>query len=139
MKPGVSLRSIEKIHKINRMTISRHKRGNLKGYPVRVLSHDEEEHLVNYVVYCQARAMPLTRKVIKSFARSIALKGGRQLAGSGIGPSNKWFRSFLSRHPRLSMKKPQLVDSGRTRMSNENVMDQHFALLLATIERLGMP
>lgn len=119
------------------MTILRHKKETHKGYPVRILSKEEEEHLVNYIIYCQARSMPLTRKVIKTFARGIIAKAGRQMPGSAAGPSNKWFRGFLSRHPRLSMKIPQVIDGGRTRMSNESVMTQHFELLSQTIETLG--
>ena len=42
------------------------------------------------------------------------------------GPSDEWFRKFFARHPELSEKKPEKQDRSRTRMANQNVIDNFF-------------
>lgn len=39
------------------------------------------------------------------------------------GPSNKWLRCFLKRHPEISMRTPDSIDRGRFGMANTTVMN----------------
>ena len=45
------------------------------------------------------------------------------------GPSDKWFRGFLARHPCLSERTPENLDMSRARMSSQETMDGWFGLL----------
>lgn len=54
------------------------------------------------------------------------------------GPSEKWFRNFLKRHPELNERNPEKQDRARSRMANTTVMDQYFQLLQKEVTRLGL-
>lgn len=49
------------------------------------------------------------------------------------GPSDKWFRKFISRHAN-----PEAQDRSRGRISNPKEMQQYFGLLQDTIDKLGV-
>lgn len=53
------------------------------------------------------------------------------------GPSNKWLRSFLKRHPEISIRTPDSIDRGRYGMANTTVMNDHFQLLEKCLQNLG--
>ncbi|XP_033747537.1 uncharacterized protein LOC117332656 [Pecten maximus] len=103
-----------------------------------MLTTNEEMALVTYIKYSQEHSMPLTTKMIKTFVRGIVKKSGRTSTIGENGPSNKWFRGFLKRHPDLKMRKPQTIDGGRVRMANKTVMKQYFDLLHNTMEKHGL-
>ena len=52
------------------------------------------------------------------------------------GPSDQWFRKFVSRHSEISEKEPQVQDRSRNRMSNETVITQYFERLSESLTRL---
>ena len=74
---------------------------------------------------------------MKMFVLKIIKRSGRPSPISENGPSDKWVRKFLKRHPELHMRKPQTIDGGRVRMANPNVMSQYFTLLKDTVDKLG--
>lgn len=51
-------------------TLRYRNKNQLKGYPNRCLTPDQEMSLVTYIKYCAERAFPLTRKMIKVKAPS---------------------------------------------------------------------
>jgi len=56
----MSLKKASSLHNIGHVTSKRHVNGLLQGQPIRGLSSKEECPLVNYIVYSQQRALPLT-------------------------------------------------------------------------------
>jgi hypothetical protein len=99
---------------------------------------DEEGALSNYITYCHQRSFPLSRQMIKAFAREIIMKSGRPTTVNlENGPSDKWFTAFMRRFPHLRMRTPDILDRGRARMANKTVWKQHFDLLEETMKRMG--
>lgn len=114
----------------------------LKGFPNRCLTHNQETSLVQYVKYCAERAFPLTRKMIKAFAREMIIKEQSQdnelTVNVNYGPSNKWFRGFMKRHPELRIRTPDSIDRGRYGMANTTVINNHFQLLEKCLKDMGI-
>lgn len=54
------------------------------------------------------------------------------------GPSEKWWRGFKGRHPDISLRRPDQLDRGRTRMANENVVREYFELLDTVIKEADL-
>ncbi|XP_060575063.1 uncharacterized protein LOC132732603 [Ruditapes philippinarum] len=72
----------------------------------------------------------MTRTMIRVYVREILRRTGRvSLICMETGPSDKWFRGFLARHPQLSERTPENLDKSRARMSSQNTMDGWFELL----------
>lgn len=121
-KNGMSLRKAATIHNVSCKTLSCHVRGLLKGYPVHVLSEDEEQALSLFIAYNQDRDVPLTTMTVKVLARSIVERSGRQNNMGENGPTSKWLRNFLKHHPNLhvakSKNRPTLKNCGGLNTSN---------------------
>lgn len=77
---------------------------------------------------------------MQAFVREM-IKTDGHITGTAVnlttGPSNKWFRGFLKRHPDVTLRTPDTIDRGRYGMANQTVMARHFALLQTTLKDLG--
>ncbi len=101
--------------------------GAKPGFPAG-LQEQEEVALVEYIKYLCAQAFPPRRKDVRLIIQEIIARTGRPCQFKEGGPSDKWFRSFLSRHPELSEKVPQPRDKARSRMGNEYVINTFMKL-----------
>ncbi|XP_033726735.1 uncharacterized protein LOC117316303 [Pecten maximus] len=92
-----------------------------------MLTLKEEEALVAYVKYIGERGFPLNSQHLRSYVLELVKRADRHsLFNLDKGPSDKWCLKFIRSHPELSEKTPQIRDKGRTRMSNQTVMDDFF-------------
>ncbi|XP_062588917.1 uncharacterized protein LOC134250567 [Saccostrea cucullata] len=139
-KNKISAEKASKKYNIPVRTLRYRQKHVMKGYPNRCLTTKQEESLVNYIKYCAERAFPLTRKMIKAFVREIIDKEGNSLINVNTvsGPSDKWFRGFLKRHPDIALRTPDSIDRGRYGMANSTVMRDHFQLLEKCLTDLGI-
>ena len=104
-----------------------------------MFSDEEGMALVNYMKYMGNHGFPMTRSMVRKFVLSLVKADNRvTLFNLEKGPSDDWFKKFLIRHPELSEKQSETQDRGRNRMSNSNVMEQHFKLLEETLDELGI-
>lgn len=86
-------------------------------------------HIYNYLIIQQA------------FAREMIIKEQSQdnelTVNVNYGPSNKWFRGFMKRHPELRIRMPDSIDRGRYGMANTTVINNHFQLLEKCLKDMG--
>lgn len=81
----------------------------------------------------------MTRSIMRQYLISIVKRSGQTTRFNlEKGPSDKWFRKFISRHAELTERTPEAQDRSRGRMSNPKVMQQYFGLLQDTIDKLGV-
>lgn len=140
IKAGLTLGKASKQFNIPKMTLSDRVRGKYQtstvGRPTE-LSSDEEMVLIYYIKYMASIAHPLTPSQIKVFAWNIAKRKGNTRFNATTGPGHTWWDKFRKRHSQdLTLRKPDNLDRGRSRMANANVMNQHFDLLRETLEKL---
>ena len=79
---------------------------------------------------------------LESCSKSFCLDIGEEINAlsrfnTDNGPGDKWFWNLKERH-NLTNRKPCNVDHGRLRMVNTTVWKQHFDLLEAAIDKLGL-
>jgi hypothetical protein len=129
---------------IPRKTLEGHVKGHVSsgnsGGP-RMLTDEEDSALVNYMTYMAKRGFPITRAMLRCYVIAIIKTAGREQSTSmnmDKGPSDKWVRHFLGRHPELAERVPEPQEKSRARMSNQTVMDQYFQLLAKTVHDLGL-
>ena len=85
-----------------------------------------------------SHAFLLNVKQIKGFAWALLIRSGREKQFKERGPTEKWWRGFKKRHPELSLRTPDSLDRGRSRMANENVVKSHFNTLKKTLQENGL-
>ena len=125
---------------IPRQTLSDHVNKGLQYTPgrERMLNDQEEQALVNYSTYMASHGFPLSRKRARCYVMEIVKLSGRpSLFNIDKGPSDEWFRKFISRHPELSEKKAEKQDRSRNRMSNINVVDKFYDFFKKEMDKLG--
>lgn len=119
-----SIRSASAHHKVPYSTLYvRVKNGHFKqksaGRP-KFLTEDEEKLFASYCIFRAVRACPLTREEILTAIQDSLNKVGRQTKFKNNRPSKKWFNRFKQRH-NLSLRKPEELDGGRTRVKQFNI------------------
>ena len=103
------------------------------------LTEDEESILVEYCMFMAKCSHPLIVPVVKAFAWAIVRKSNRPSRFHATnGPSWKWWQGFKKRHPEISLRKPDNLDRGRSRMNNQVVMDKFFKLLKQELESINI-
>ena len=137
----ISISQAAKDYNIPRKTLAdrKNKRWNSDkvGHPT-ILTPEEESSLKNYIFYMASHAFPLNIKQIKGFAWALLIRSGREKQFKERGPTEKWWRGFKKRHPELSLRTPDSLDRGRSRMANENVVKSHFNTLKKTLQENGL-
>ncbi len=102
------------------------------------LSGEDEEALVQYILYMASIGHPLTVADVKCFAWSVGKRSSNPLCFTENGPSDKWWRGFKRRHPRITLRKADKLDRRRKAMSKPSVMNNHFDQLKEVLENSGL-
>ena len=84
-------------------------RGSRPG-PSTVLTKEEEDGLVSYLVYMAQRGFPLTRTLTKAFAWAIPVRSGKADCFGKEGPSENWWTGFRRCHPELTLQKADQLE-----------------------------
>lgn len=140
VKNGFSVNGASKNYGIPRKTLERKLKSNVlttgKMGPDSMLGQVNENKLVLHIKKAQKYGFPMTvsdvRKLAYNFAESLQInhKFNKEL---GIAGSD-WFRSFLRRHPDLSIRKAEGVSLGRGQGMNRVDVGNYFKLLEATLK-----
>lgn len=142
VQQGMSMGKAAKAFNVPKQTISDRIRGKYNttkpGRPTE-LTDSEEDALIYYIKYMASIANPLSVSAIKGFAWNIAKKKDTTRFNEISGPGHSWWEKFKKRHAKdLTLRKPDNLDRGHSRMGNQTVMNQHFALLKETLKKLDI-
>ncbi|VDI13101.1 Hypothetical predicted protein [Mytilus galloprovincialis] len=100
-----------------------------------VLTSEDEISLVNYIEYMAQRGFPRSVSQVIGFAWCIAKEHPGARVFNESGPTEKWWRGFKKRQPKISLRRPDPLDRGRAAMGNvETMRDYFFKLLKSTLE-----
>ena len=133
VEEGVPVSAAARMFNVPRRTLDDRMKGHvshgtLPG-PSTVLSKEQEDALMTYLVYMAEHGFPLTRKMVMAFAWAIALRSGASERFSQNGPSNHWWLNFKRRHPNLTLRKVDTLDRSRAQSLNADVIKEYFDLL----------
>ena len=103
--------------------------------PKTALTAAEEEALASYLVYMANRGYPLTRTMVKAFARAIAKKSGKDNHfHSEYGPGEHWWSNFKRCHPEITLRRTDMLERSRAEALNPSVVSEYFQLLGKTLD-----
>ena len=105
-----------------------------------ILNDEEEEELVAFLRRCASVGLYKSRKELLALVQAIAESKGTQHL---IMITGGWWNSFIKRHPDITLRAPVPLSQARARATDEEVMDNYFDLLEATLQEyydlLGKP
>ena len=106
-----------------------------------ILTDEEEAKLETYLISCCEIGVGKTRQQVKEMAFALvsrAPQGRNQAVVQKWMEKQKtgddWYYRFMSRHPNLSLRKPEKLAHSRAIMANKTVVDDYYTKLKSTIE-----
>ena len=136
----MSLSRAAETYNIPKSTLYDHKKGKSfpgvkSGHPT-LLSEEEEEDLVSFLIECSEIGYPKTRlEVIAIAERMIRVKGKEEQCPK---LSSGWWQSFARRHQELSLKAATCLSKARAQASDPESLMKYASLLEETIEKYGL-
>ena len=95
-----------------------------------VLTVQEENSLVNYLLHMAQCGFPLTRTMVKAYAWSMAKRSGTaHRFHPEYGPGDHWWSLFKKRHPELALRTADSLERSRAEALNPDVVKEYFDLL----------
>ena len=107
--------------------------------PVTTLTLEQEEALVSYLSYMADHGYPLTRTMVKAYGWAIAKKSGNgERFNKEFGPGEHWWINFRKRHPKVTLRRADMLERSRAEALNPDVVNEYFGLLGETLDKLGL-
>lgn len=104
---------------------------------VQGLTLAEEDGLAEFALEMAEAGLGLTKSMVKEAAEYLVKD--RPSAFGESGPSNNWFRAFLSRHEALSMRTPEKLSTLRRDACNPEALNAHFDRLQLLMDKHHYP
>ena len=83
---------------------------------------------------------PLTKSMAKAYAWAIAKRVGiGDCFNSEIGSGDHWWFNFRCRHPKLTLRKIDMLERSRAEALNPEVVSEYFQLLSKTLDDNNLP
>ena len=137
VKEGMKVAVAARLHGVPRRTLDDRVKGRVRhgtsSGPSTVLTKQEEDSLVSYVLYMADRGFPLTMRMVLAFAWAIAIRTGKAGRFSENGPSKHWWSKFKGRHPNLTLRKVDNLERCRAEALSVEVINSYFNLLENTL------
>ena len=139
VKGGMSVLRASTLYDVPRTTLQdrvkgRVKHGNKPG-PTTYLTTAEEEELASFLMEVSKVGYGKTRKEVKLLVEAVAREKG-VLRGEKI--SDGWFRRFLERRPRLSLRRGDATANVRMEALDIETKNEYFKSLEETLKEQGL-
>ena len=136
------VREAARLYNIPVETLRRHANGSVevgaRPGPATILTDEEEDMLVKYLVEMADMGYVLTRETVMELAFTIVQKSERKNPFRGGKAGRAWFEGFRRRHPQLSLRAPQPLSYCRAISSNQATVDDFFGKLGSLYGRLNL-
>ena len=110
------------------------KHGSKPGPPT-ALTSEQEDALEAYLFYMAEHGYPLTRTMVKAYGWAIAKRSGcGDRFNEEFGPGDHWWLNFKRRHPKITLRKVDMLERSRAEALNADIVDEYFKLLSKTLD-----
>ena len=107
--------------------------------PSTALTFEQENALESYLFYMAEHGYPLTRTMVKAYGWAIAKRSGSgDRFNEEFGPGVKWWANLKKRHPKVSLRRVDMLERTRAEALNPKIVDEYFDLLGTTLDNLGL-
>ncbi len=131
---GMTVSKAARTYGIPKSTLHDHSIGNVlpgvkSGHPT-VLTGEEEEDLVSFLIECAQIGYPRARLEVIAMAEMVSRKERPQERLTG-----GWWQSFNKRHPILTLKTSTTLSTARARASSATNLKNYYELLEETLKK----
>ena len=128
VQDGKGLREASRLYNVPVETLRRRVTGKVdmecRPGPPTVLTQEEEDAIVRYLIEMADMGYGLTREVVTKMVYVYVSKCGRENPFKNETAGRWWFQGFKSRHPNLTVRMPQQLSYARALCSNrDNITD----------------
>ena len=126
----LSLRKASLQYGIPKSTLSLYVAGKLKVGakcgPTSILTAEEEQKLVDYVVHMSKIGYGCTRDQLLEIVHKMVVKDGRKNPFTNDKPVIKWWTLFKKRHPEVSLRIPEQLQVARAKCCTPETLQAWF-------------
>uniref|UniRef100_A0A1B0CYG9 Uncharacterized protein n=1 Tax=Phlebotomus papatasi TaxID=29031 RepID=A0A1B0CYG9_PHLPP len=87
-----------------------------------LLAQDEEEVIVKWIIESANNGQPVTKDHLLESVEMLCRATNKPTGHDSYRPGRKWYRSFLRRHPRISVRISQNLSHTRATVTKEDIM-----------------
>lgn len=110
-----------------------------KPGPPTALTPEQEDALESYLFYMAEHGYPLTRTMVKAYGWAIAKRSGSgDRFNEEFGPGDHWWANFKRRHPKVTLRRIDMLERSRAEALNPMIVQEYFDLLGKTLNSLGL-
>lgn len=91
--------------------------------PKTVLTEQEEQEIVDTILYAAEQGFPLTKSQLVDTVQRYLNNANRKSKFPNNRPQKKWFKAFMKRHPNISIRKAQKLSTKRASITEEELRD----------------
>ena len=85
------------------------------------------------------RGYPLTRTMVKAYGWAITKKSNNgDCFNEEFWPGYHWWANFKKRHPKVTLRRIDMLEHTQAEALNSEIVDEYFDLLGTTLECLGL-
>lgn len=89
--------------------------------PNTILSKEEENWLVTWIIHIGNRGFPVTKDQLLDSVKMLIKKLKRESPFKDDRPGRHWYEAFLKRHPQLSLRTPQNLTKSRASVTEAKI------------------
>ncbi|KAJ8952300.1 hypothetical protein NQ314_007568 [Rhamnusium bicolor] len=93
--------------------------------PPTALTQEEEELLVRWICACANKGFPLNKRLLCETVKDLIESDNRPNPFKDGLPGFKWFNAFLKRHPELSQRHAESINTARACVSENSIRQWH--------------
>ena len=143
VREGTSIRRAGSQYDIPRSTLSDYTLGKLeigkKTGPPTILTAEEEKRIAEWALQMCRIGYGRTKEQILLAVQRFIEKDGRPNPFSDNKPGRKWFAALLKRHPQLSLRMPEQLESYRAIACTKEKLDHWYSDFIQFLELTEIP
>lgn len=139
IKEGMSKKMASKKFGVPRSTLQfrlSDKFVKIRPGPTTVLSEEEEDVLVKWIKECSNKGFPQRKFNLKLSVQQFLIKTNRKSPFKSNLPGEKWYSSFMKRHPELSLRTSEAVSNASANISESHIRNW-FSQIEETLKSSG--
>lgn len=124
IKEGLSIHKAAKLYTIPRGTLQNrlHNRTKKPSFgPSPVLTVEEEQKIIDWLIDNHSKGFPRRKHDVQTVVKEFLDASPRENPFSNNLPGDKWYRSFLRRHPTLSLRTPERITDASSKVSESDI------------------
>lgn len=108
-----------------------------KKGPSTILNNDEENEIVNWIIFCAERGFPVTKNHLFDCVQNYLIRNKKKNPFKNNRPGKHWYNAFMRRHPSLAERVSQNLTSTRAAVT-ESDLRGWFSRVLENLTSKGL-